>query len=264
MFVPFAVTSVDGLGLDGAVNPAAGQGGGTVVMVHGITADMDEGGMFVRLADELAGQGLTAIRFSFRGHGRSAGTQEGVTVAGELLDLQAVLTRAEQEYPGPLFILAASFGAVSALLTLPYLEDRLAGLVLWNPVLDLGGTFLSPTLPWGLANFAAEARSQLRNKGYLLVDGAFRLGRVLFGELGRYDPLPPFLASATPALVIHGDRDSYVSYDVARDAASGRRDCVFHPIAGSDHGFDGRENEDEARSVTVGWFAARAADPRNA
>lgn len=84
MFLPFEITSVDGLHLDGVAHPAAARGGGTVVLAHGITADMDEGGMSVRLADELAGRGLTVIRFSFRGHGRSAGTEEGVTVAGEM------------------------------------------------------------------------------------------------------------------------------------------------------------------------------------
>jgi alpha-beta hydrolase superfamily lysophospholipase len=54
---------------------------------------MDEGGMFGRLADALAAAGLTALRFSFRGHGRSGGTPQGVTVAGEIpleIDPQAV------------------------------------------------------------------------------------------------------------------------------------------------------------------------------
>lgn len=248
------IISVDGLRLEAAVHPAAGGPGGTVVLVHGITVDMDEGGMFVRLADGIAASGLTAVRFSFRGHGRSGGTQEGVTIAGEMLDLQAVLAQAERVRPGPLFIVAASFGAVPTLLSLPYLEDHLAGLVLWNPVLDLAGTFLAPELPWGLENFAA-ARRQLSEQGYLTVDGEFRLGRVLFEEFGRYDPVSRFLASERPALVIHGDRDTYVSYDIARDAAAARRNCRFYPITGSDHGFDSREREDEAITVTLGWLS---------
>ena len=47
---------------------------------------MDEGGMFVRLADRLAAEGFTVLRFSFRGRGKSAGSPRGVTIAGELLD----------------------------------------------------------------------------------------------------------------------------------------------------------------------------------
>jgi alpha-beta hydrolase superfamily lysophospholipase len=258
------IISVDGLRLEAAVHLAAGSPGGTVVLAHGVTVDMDEGGMFVRLADGIAASGLTAVRFSFRGHGRSGGTQEGVTIAGEMLDLQAVLGQAERAYPGPLFIVAASFGAVSTLLSLPYLEDHLAGLVLWNPVFDLVRTFLAPELPWGLENFGAAARRQLGKEGYLTVDGEFRLGRVLFEELGRYDPVSQFLASERPALVIHGDRDTYVSYDVAREASAVRGNCQFHPIIGSDHGFDSREREDKAISVTLGWLSDLATKRRNA
>lgn len=264
MHVRLAIASIDGLQLEAAVHSPSSQSHGTVVLAHGITADMDEGGMFVRLADNLAVSGLTAVRFSFRGHGRSGGTQEGVTIAGEMLDLQAVLKQAEQEYPGPLFIVAASFGAVATLLSLPYLEDRLAGLVLWNPVLDLTRTFLAPELPWGLANFTGDARRQLDVKGYLTVDGCFRLGRVLFEELGRYNPSARFIESERPALVIHGDRDSYVSYNVARKAASVRGNCQFHSVTGSDHGFDSREYEDEAIATTVGWIDALAAQRQNA
>ena len=42
-------------------------------------------------ACELAGlaeAGLEVLRFSFRGHGSSAGTSRGATIAGEMLDLQ--------------------------------------------------------------------------------------------------------------------------------------------------------------------------------
>ncbi len=42
---------------------------GAVVLAHGFTADMDEAGMFGRLGAALAEAGLTALRFSFRGHG---------------------------------------------------------------------------------------------------------------------------------------------------------------------------------------------------
>lgn len=141
---------------------------------------------------------------------------------------------------------------------MPYLEGHLSGLVLWNPVLDLAGTFLKPALPWGLANFSGQARRQLHDQGYLVVDESFRLGRVLFEELGRYDPDPIVRASNQPALVIHGDQDSCVSYEVARDAATARSNCQFHRIAGSDHGFDSRDREDEAIAVTIGWLVALA------
>lgn len=81
---------------------------------------------------------------------------------------------------------------------------------------------------------------------------------VLFNEFGRYDALADFTAGSGLALVVHGDRDSYVSCPIARDAAQTRAVCDFHLVDGSDHGFDSREREDEAIAVTAAWLADRS------
>ncbi|WP_344163843.1 alpha/beta hydrolase [Nocardiopsis rhodophaea] len=229
---------------------------GTVVQAHGITVDKDEGGMFVRLAERLAKAGFTVIRFSFRGHGKSDGAPEGVTIAGEMLDLQAVVKHAMEVAPGPLAVIAASFGAVPTALLLPTLEMQLHRLVLWNPVLDLDHTFLHPELPWGTKNFGPGPQRQLHEQGRLLIDDEFPIGQVLWQELARYDPLKEFSRSQVPALVIHGDHDSYVSYDIARAAAEERNHTEFRTIEGSDHGFDSRDREDEAIGHTLTWLTA--------
>lgn len=252
------LVSGDEVRLDGVVHPAVGDRGlGVVVLAHGITAEMDEGGMFVRLADRLAGVGWTVLRFSFRGHGGSGGTQRGVTVAGEMLDLDAAVGwAAERCGGGRLVLVASSFGAVPALLLSPYLEGRLGAVVLWNPVLDVRRTFVEPELPWGLENFGPERQGLLGSRGFLVVDGEFELGRVLFEEFRYYGdaPVRSFVSGTTPALVVHGDQDTYVSYEVARDAAAARANCEFHTVVGSDHGFDSREREDEAIDVTARWL----------
>jgi uncharacterized protein len=251
---PLTLTSVDGISLDAAVHVPSRNSAGTVIQVHGITADMDEGGMFVRLADRLADGGLSVIRFSFRGHGDSGGTQKGVTIAGEMLDLQAVINYVKATYPGPLSIVAASFGAVSTLLSLPYLTDSLERLVMWNPVLDLEYTFVRPELPWGLENFGLVQQELLSRQGHLLVDGEFALGRVLFEEFQHYHPNEHFLASPQPTLVVHGDEDSYVSYEIAKNAAEAHSKGELHTVKGSDHGFDSQAHEEEAIEVTSGWL----------
>ncbi|WP_281292711.1 alpha/beta hydrolase [Kitasatospora viridis] len=230
-----------------------------MVQAHGIAADLDEGGMFERLAESLVAAGFTVLRFSFRGHGESEGSQRGITISGELLDLQAALDRAQDEEAGaPLFVIAASFGAVATCLSLRWLSGKLAGLVLWNPVLDLRRTFLEPELPWGLENFGPEALKQQEESGVLLLDGEFELSRVLFAEMRHWQPGESFVADATSALIVHGDQDSYVSYDVAREAAARHGNCDFHTVRGSDHGFDSRDREDEAIEVTADWLIARS------
>ncbi|WP_086820209.1 alpha/beta hydrolase [Allokutzneria sp. NRRL B-24872] len=250
-----ALTSVDGLQLEAAVHTASsGTSLGTVIQAHGINANMTEGGMFVRLADGLADAGFNVLRFSFRGHGKSGGTQRGATIAGELLDLQAAVEYADQRFPGPRSIVASSFGAVATSLSLPWLEGNLIRLALWNPVLDLRRTFLKPELPWGKENFSAEQQRLLATQGFLLLDGEFEMGRVLFEEFGHYQPLDYLVASGVPALVVHGDRDSAVSYEIAQEAAATRPNTDFHTVRGSDHGFDTRDRENEAVTVTIEWL----------
>jgi len=247
----------DGVGLEAAVHPARARGArGVVVQVHGINANMTEGGMFVRLAERLADADFTVLRFSFRGHGGSEGTQRGATIAGELLDLQAVVEYVADRFSAPLSIVASSFGAVSVSLSLPWLGDRLDRLVLWNPVLDLQRTFVEPELPWGKENFSADQQNLLSTQGFLMIGDEFEVGRVLFEEFHHYEPLKYLSASAVPTLVVHGDQDSAISYEIARQAAAAKPNTDFHTVCGSDHGFDTREREDEAVAVTVEWLVS--------
>ncbi|WP_433521578.1 alpha/beta hydrolase family protein [Nocardia pseudovaccinii] len=250
------LSSVDGVRLDFAIHDSTVEPSrGVVLLVHGITVDMDEGGgMFVRLAQQLVSQGFDVVRFSFRGHGASGGTQQGVTIAGECLDLQAAVTAVRERFAGQrMSIVAASFGAVSTALSLSWLDD-LYRLVLWNPVLDLRRTFLVPELAWGEENFGVVGQKHLADNGFLLVDGEFQLGRVLFIEFAHFQPLDDFHAADVPTLIVHGDHDTAVSYDVAAQAARSRSDTTLHTIAGSDHGFDSRAREDQAISTTVEWL----------
>lgn len=250
------LTSVDGIRLDAAVHPTSvSPVRGAVLLVHGITVDMDEGGgMFVRLAQQLTTAGFDVVRFSFRGHGESGGTPHGVTIAGECLDLQSAVAFTRGRFAGPLSIVAASFGAVSTALSLRWLAGDLHSLVLWNPVLDLRHTFLEPELPWGKDNFGPAGQHQLLDRGFLTVDGEFELGRMLFVEFERYQPLDDLLANSVETLIVHGNQDAAVSYDIAADVARRRPHTVLHTVEGSDHGFDGRAREDEAIAATVQWL----------
>ncbi|WP_433755809.1 prolyl oligopeptidase family serine peptidase [Nocardia sp. CA-135398] len=177
-----------------------------------------------------------------------------MTIAGECLDLQAAVTAVRERFAGQrMSIVAASFGAVSTALSLSWLDD-LYRLVLWNPVLDLRRTFLVPELAWGEQNFGAVGQKGLADNGFLLVDGEFQLGRVLFTEFAHYQPLDDFRAADVPTLIVHRDHDTVVSYDVAAQAARSRSHTTLHTIAGSDPRIRLPAREDEAISTTVDWL----------
>ena len=168
------LTSTDGIQLEAAIHVAEVRPAiGAVILAHGITGDMHEEGLFVRLAERLSLAGFDVLRFSYRGHGRSGSTQRGVTIAGELLDFQAAVDVVRTKFNPTISVVAYSFAAVGASLSLSYLENTLRSLVLWNPVPDLKKSFVQPDLPWAQANFNAESVRQLSRRGYLLLDGAF-------------------------------------------------------------------------------------------
>ncbi|RSN60819.1 alpha/beta hydrolase [Amycolatopsis sp. WAC 04182] len=236
------ITTSDGLRLDSVRHDGGRE---TVVLVHGITADLDENGLFTELAPRLTAAGFSVLRFSFRGHGRSDGRPRDMTVAGELLDLRAVV----ESVGGPVSVVASSFGAVSTALSLASLPLR--RVVLWQPVLDLRRTFLEPELPRGIALYSD--RASLAEKGFLDIEGRFQLGESLFEEFTHLDPREAFLASGMPALVVHGSGDEHVSHDIARETAIERPETDWHSLADAGHGFG--DSAEKALEVTVRWLS---------
>lgn len=247
------MTSTDGIHLEfiKKINPHSK---GKVLLVHGITVDMHEGGMFDRLSNCLFDLGYSTMQFSFRGHGASEGTQEGVTIAGEILDLHAAIRNFQEHEKEDVFIVAASFGAVSTsvLCSIPFINIK--HLVLWNPVLDLDNTFLNPTLPWGQENFSTEKRSCLSFQDYLMIDGSFKAGFVLFNEFKYYNPKEYLINSNIQTLIIHGNKDKYVSYEISKTVADTCDNIELITVENSDHGFDSREKEEYAIDCTIQWI----------
>ncbi|MDS0260320.1 alpha/beta hydrolase [Haloarcula sp. S1CR25-12] len=258
-----AIQTADGLELDCVHHPAEGDADGTVLLAHGITQDMDEGGMFTRLAELLAAAGFDAVRFSYRGHGDSDGRPRGVTVAGERLDFEAAFEHARAAFDGPYFVVAKSFGAVSTCLSLDRYSDAISGVVLWNPVLDIDSTFLDPQTPWGREQFTGEALAELRESGSLPLGDGFELGRVLYDELHRYDPGARFAERSMPALVVHGDDDDIVPYEPTKRVAT-ESGADFHTVEDTDHAFQTPDGDPVTRGTeraqdrrTVEWLRAR-------
>ena len=218
---------------------------GNVVLAHGITVDKDEDGesqagigAFVQLADALCNAQYNILRFDFRGHGESGGLQEEMTIAGELLDLTASMDYARKRWPLPTALLAASFGAPSAVM---YTADRqdIPCMVLWNPVLDLRRTFLEPDDPdgWAAQSFNPQGYAFLEEHGYMLLDGFFKLGKPLIGEMKKIKPFEYMKRIRCPVLTLHGDQDSYVPYEVAKKYARCNSQSEFVTVPGSEHGF---------------------------
>ena len=247
------IASIDTIKLDGRFLPIR-RPRASVLLVHGFSVDLHEEGAFDRLATGFAESGIAVARFSFRGHGASLGTQDGMTIAGERLDVTAAYRWMTRNSSPPHVIVAASFGAVSTLLQSQALRPKPLRLVLWNPVLDLTKVFVRPVTEWGRRNFGNEANKTALEQGYSLVDDAFRVGQVFLDEVKQYGGNLGLLhLRGIPTLVFHGTRDTYVPIASTRALAKMSTVCIIE-VSGSDHGFPNANHETLVLKKTVAWL----------
>jgi pimeloyl-ACP methyl ester carboxylesterase len=243
-----------GFELDATLLRVFGHERASALLVHGITTEKNEGGMYSRLASDLEGVGISSLRFSFSGHGDSSGSDVGVSLDTQTKELESVIQKARSVFESkPLFVIASSFGAVSVLTMTSILWKHINGLVLWNPVLSVNDTFFEPSLAWGKQYFGASRISRLASDDYISVDG-FKLSKQFFKSLEPIRNRRLSLNEKSKTLVVHGTNDTYVSFRIAKEMCSDSGSCKFCEIHGSDHGFDGEDNEKKARDCTVEWI----------
>lgn len=272
----------DGLRICAIVQPASHQPArGNIVLAHGITVDKNEDlsddtglGAFQELTNQL--KDFNVIRFDFRGHGESGGKQENMTIAGEYLDLAATISYIYKKYPIKTSVVASSFGAVVAvkyaaeysqksmgrwiykLLFPRNVSPSLFALVLWNPVLDLQKTFINPIVPWAKSSFNDKGYKSLAENGYLLLDSSFRIGKHLVQEMRVLKPYKFLRKVKCPVLTLHGDKDTYVPFNVSKQHAKPNWKSEFINVKGAEHGFLLRKERNLVIQKTVDWLTKNA------
>lgn len=248
----YQVEAVDGVSLS-VFCRAVPHSRSTVVFLHGLAGDKDEvGHIITRTADELPSLGMDTLRFDFRGHGEHSGASRGMTLAGEVNDLHAVLSAAPQFCSPVTMFVAASMGAVPLMLHTNRLASQPRSVVLWNPVLDHFRTFVDPGTPWSRDAFAPFLRGD--NEADL---GGFVVGRGFWSDLNdEAAARQAWNAAATfsgPGLIIHGDQDQVVPYCYAKELATENERWSLSTYEGARHGLDGYH--DRLIHETVSWLS---------
>ena len=142
--------------LEAAIDSSGGQAVATAVVCH--PHPLQQGAMtnkvVTTVARAFARLGADAVRFNFRGVGRSAGSYADGT--GERDDALAVVAWCRERWPGrPLYLGGFSFGGAVA----AQIAARVAptGLVTVAPPVDrLRESFVAPRCPWLLVQGEAD------------------------------------------------------------------------------------------------------------
>lgn len=218
--------SRDGLNLFGTIAAPRGEIVGAMLMVHGITSDREEWGIFEEVANEIAQDGVASLRFDFRGHGKSTLDGEIISLSGILSDVLAAWDVLEDRLRAKSnkfkrFTLGSSYGG-----GLSYAAASRVGCIdrsfMIAPVLN----YLTD-----LDNCAPNWRSELGRKGHFYYND-LKLGRPLANDAMYFDPL---VSSEIPATIFHGTLDSDVSIDLSRDAAVRHPNIELVPVEGAGH-----------------------------
>jgi pimeloyl-ACP methyl ester carboxylesterase len=251
------IRSLDGIELSATVlipeRPTAG-----VVLVHGGGVTREESGFFGRLANALAAAGVASVRFDLRGHGRSGGRQDDLTLAGVGNDVRAVAERliAETELPAVGVVGASFSGGICAVLAArhPQLIERL---VLFNPLLDYKKRFVDDKDYWSDDRINSASADLLTADGYIAHSPSFKLGRALLNEVFWVDARAELAQVKAPTLLVHGTRDTFIPIESSRSAATtltSRHELM--EVDGAQHGFAVHDDPAYVERQTQEWQQA--------
>jgi|GEM_PF-686573 len=223
-----------------------------IILCHGITVDKNEyDSLFVKAEYYFGNNNFNTIRFDFRGHGNSKMPQEKMTIKGECLDLEAVVDFVKSKNSLPIFIVGTSFGAISTIDYASKSYNEISALILWNPVLDINKTFISPGTNWSQSFINNSSLSKVNNLGYLMLEN-YKIGSELVNEMREFDLKLKFQSLSIPIIIYHGTGDNIVPFQYSLDYQMLNKAVEIVSLSQQGHGFKEMQSfviEDSLRKI---------------
>jgi pimeloyl-ACP methyl ester carboxylesterase len=217
------------------------------IMCHGITSQKQEYlDMFSHLAERLYADSVGSIRFDFRGHGESSGTDMDFDVISQLVDLESVIHWLQNKCglsELSINFVGASFGSAPGILY-HYIHRTFQKISLFAPVISYYKTFVKPTTDWGIENFNPNAWDKAKEKGYLLLDGEFKVNIRLLEEFLFIEPVEQLKQLNIPIQIFHGTNDTLVPVCVVEKLSKEYPQMDIHIIPSMGHGLYIGDDED--------------------
>jgi pimeloyl-ACP methyl ester carboxylesterase len=247
-------SSVDGLLLEGTLLLPTRSIQGMAVLVHGGGSDRNEGGFYRDLALALARAKIASFRFDWRTHGRSEGCFEDMTLLGIVNDIYAATEEALSSLPlAKAHVIGASFGGGLCVYYATHYPERVASLVLLNPLLNYKQRLLEEKAIWQGDRVTTAGGEELRRRGWIAHTSAFAFGRGLLNELLYIAPQQEVAHLLAPVLTIHGTADSVLPFARVTPYLHTTAHAQLLPIEGADHGFAVQGDQDYTHPQTRSW-----------
>jgi pimeloyl-ACP methyl ester carboxylesterase len=211
--------------------------------------------MFTRFARAATRRGFNVIRFDFRGHGRSAGTDRDFLISGQRLDLAAVLAHARGLDLDPRYLIGMSFGASPVVSELAG-PTSYPGLVLWSPAVDYARTCLQPNTPWAREILASRDHATLPDWAFARIPGSgFLISKELAAEAEADRTAAVLRATRAPVLAFSAIDDEKAPYEPLAEVAAANASIDVRRIPGEHSLAEGRPR---VIWETLDWIEDRA------
>lgn len=219
-----------------------------VLMLHGFTGQrMENGFFFVRLARELAEQGVAAVTFDFLNSGESDGSFDRMLVTEELADAMRMtdwLTRQPFVDRTRLGLLGFSLGGL------------LASCVSARTDVYKALALIAPTTE---QNVQRHAKRECDDDACSTVLGPHCLHPGFFDDVATLDPVGDCLIHSRPTLLVHGTEDTAVPSAVAEAFVDAMRGAGIplevQRVEGADHVFNRRPHREAVLAKVASWLA---------
>jgi dipeptidyl aminopeptidase/acylaminoacyl peptidase len=202
-----------------------------VIASHGLLSSKDSE-KYIALGEQISREGISMLRFDFRGIGESEGSEEDNTVSKKIADLSAAIDFI-RSYPGlenRIGLIGSSLGGFLSLIKAS--EDKeIRTIVIWATPLHLD-----------------DLGTKKQEEDYPLPPEAF------FEDLPKHR-LVPLLHKVSNCLVIHGEEDELVPLDQALGIFYNLSvPKEIHVIGGADHRLTDPAHRQRAIQLSVDWF----------
>lgn len=229
----------------------AGKAKALMVIAHGVA---EHSGRYARLGRVLVDQGYAVYAIDHRGHGKSEGPRAMVDKFDHLIsDLDQLVTLACEQQPGlKPFLIGHSLGGVISLSYALKFQDKLKGLILSGPAVQLA------PLPFKIVMMARLFSMFSPAKPFFPIDGS-TVSRDP-DEVRRYNEDPLNTRSAIPARTIAELLDRLAWLPAGYPALSlpllvmhGTADTLAFP-AGGQRVYDEAGSKDKTLKLYEGYF----------
>ncbi len=232
-----------------------------LVLAHGFKAKRTEDGRFLTVAKEMAKHGVMSVMMGFPGCDESKEDFFYYTMENCLDDIDSSVNyvKAHYEIKDDMAMIGYSMGGR---LTCLYIQE--------HPEISCIGLWASASYDGfdGKDEFLGEdlsaMKKEMEEKGYCIFHNGFddtyiKLNKQLIDQIEATSPVRGLKGFKGSALLVHGDADVTVPYDVAERAYEDLSNAAYRKlltVKGADHGFGAwNERPDLSKQLTDGTIA---------